>query len=270
MYGAMLGDIIGCPYEFDELTKSKEFPLFCKYSRFTDDTVMTIAIAEALLEAGKDASSEEIEKMCNYSMHHWGGKYPNVGYGGHFYLWLRQGSTAKPYNSWGNGSAMRVSPVGWLYDTIERTREVARATANVSHNHPEGIKGAEATASAIFLARNGYAKEEIKKYIECEFGYKLNRKLNEIRPDFKMYEDCMKTVPEAIIGFLEGTDFEDTIRNVVSLGGDTDTLGAIAGSIAEAFYEIPPTLIDECRKRLAPEMIEITDRFYKEIGSKSY
>ena len=267
MYGAILGDMIGCPFEFDEETKSKEFPLFDdKWSRYTDDTVMTVAVAEALMNAGRNADVQTMEKLCRESMQKWGLKYYNVGYGDRFCDWLRQGENAQPYNSWGNGSAMRVSPAGWLYDSLERTREAARATANVSHNHPEGIKGAEATASAIYLARTGKSKADIKRYIEAEFGYDLDRTIDEIRPDFLMYEDCQRTVPEAVIGFLEGADFEDAVRNVVSLGGDTDTTGAIAGSIAEAFFGIPEHLIEECNRRLEPEMIDVVSRFYSAVG----
>ena len=265
MYGAILGDMIGCPFEFDETTKSKEFPLFGKWSFFTDDTILTVAIADALLSVGKDATIEQIEKSCAASMQKWGNQY-NAGYGARFYEWLKKGENAKPYNSWGNGSAMRVSPAGWLYDSLDRTREFARATANVTHNHTEGLKGAEATAAAIFLARTGKSKTGIKKFIESEFGYNLDRTIDEIRPDFLMYEDCQRTVPESIIGFLEGVDYEDTVRNVVSLGGDTDTTGAIAGSIAEAFFGIPEVLIEECNKRLEPDMLEVINRFYEAIS----
>ncbi len=265
MLGAILGDIIGSPFEFDVLTKSKSFPLFSKNSVFTDDSVLTVAIAEALLEVGKDAKTEQIEEKCFEKMQYWGIKYPYCGYGGRFFEWLWSGKDAKPYNSFGNGSAMRVSPAGWLYDSIERTRQVARATAAVTHNHPEGIKGAEATASAIFLARNKHSKKTIKKYIETEFGYNLDRKLDEIRPDFMMFEDCQRTVPESIIAFLEGKGFEDVVRNAVSLGGDADTTGAIAGSIAEAFSGIPDNLVDECKKRLPDEMITVIERFYEQI-----
>lgn len=268
MYGAILGDMIGSPFEFDEVTKSKEFPLFGRWSQYTDDTVLTVAIAEALLDAGSTAKVEEIEKICRAYMQKWGRKYYKVGYGDRFYNWMKHGKNAKPYNSWGNGSAMRVSPAGWLYDSLERTREVARATANVSHNHPEGLKGAEATASAIFMARNGFSKAEIKKYIESEFGYNLSRTIDEIRPGFMMYEDCQRTVPESIIGFLEGIDYEDTVRNVVSLGGDTDTTGAIAGSIAEAYFGIAEEFIEEGKKRLEPDMLEVINRFYKEIAKQ--
>lgn len=268
MYGAILGDMIGCPFEFDEETKSKEFPLFGKRSTYTDDTVMTVAIAEALLDAGPMAETEEIENLCKASMQKWGKKYNKVGYGGRFFDWLLQGEKAKPYNSWGNGSAMRVSPAGWLYDSVERTREVARATAVVSHNHPEGVKGAEATAAAIYLARTGNTKDEIKEYIESEFEYDLDRTIDEIRPQFQMYEDCQRTVPESVIGFLEGMDYEDTVRNVVSLGGDTDTTGAIAGSIAEAFFGIPENLILECNQRLEPDMMKVIENFYNEAKKK--
>ena len=162
---------------------------------------------------------------------------------------------------------MRVSAAGWLYNSIEKTREVARATANVTHNHPEGIKGAEATASAIYMARNGSSKEEIKEYIEREFRYDLDRSLDKIRPGYHMDETCQKTVPEAIIAFLEARDFEDAIRNAVSLGGDTDTLGAITGSIAEAFYGIPAVLIAECRSRIDEGlMTEVLEEFDRVLG----
>lgn len=266
MYGAILGDMIGCPFEFDVKTKSKEFPLFCKRSVYTDDTVMTVAIAEALLNVGPTARIEDVEAACQTYMQRWGLKYNKAGYGFRFYNWLMRGENARPYNSWGNGSAMRVSPAAWLYDSLNRTREVARATANVTHNHPEGLKGAEATASAIFLARTGSSKAEIKKYIEYEFGYNLDKTIDEIRPEYLMYVDCSRTVPESIIGFLEGVDYEDTVRNVVSLGGDTDTTGAIAGSIAEAFFGIPENLIEECNKRLEPDMLKVINRFYEVIG----
>ena len=172
-----------------------------------------------------------------------------------------------PYGSYGNGSAMRVSAAGWLYDSMERTREVARATANVTHNHPEGIKGAESTASAIYMARNGSSKEEIKTYIEREFHYDLSRTLDNIRTYYHHVESCQETVPEAIIAFLESKDFEDAIRNAVSLGGDTDTLGAITGSIAEAFYGIPAVLIAECKSRIDKGlMTDVLDEFDHVLG----
>lgn len=261
MYGAILGDIIGSPFEFDRGDKTKNFKLFSRRSHFTDDSVMTLAVCEALLKVGQDATVKKIEDAVISSMQSWGRRYPHEGYGGYFRCWLTA-RHPEPYNSFGNGSAMRVSAAGWLYDSLGKTRVVAKATANVTHNHPEGIKGAEATASAIFMARNGSSKEEIKKYIENEFHYDLNRTLDEIRPSFHMDETCQKTVPEAIIAFLEARDFEDAIRNAVSLGGDTDTLGAITGSIAEAYFGISETLISECRNRINKDMRDVVDTFY--------
>ncbi len=261
MYGAILGDIIGSPFEFDRGDKTKEFDLFTKGCDFTDDSVMTIAVGEALLAVWTGSYSKGNRRGVVTNMQDWGKRYPYAGYGGRFRYWLRE-RNPKPYGSYGNGSAMRVSAVGWLYDSLERTREVARATANVTHNHPEGIKGAEATASAIYMARNESSKEEIKEYIEREFHYNLDRTLDEIRPGYHMDETCQRTVPEAIIAFLESKDFEDAIRNAVSLGGDTDTLGAITGSIAEAFYGISDVLIAECRSRIDEGlMTDILDEF---------
>lgn len=261
MYGTILGDIIGCPFEFDRGDKTKDFKLFSRRSHFTDDSVMTLAVCEALLKVGQDATVKEIGDAVITSMQSWGRRYPHEGYGGYFRCWLTA-RHPEPYNSFGKGSAMRVSAAGWLYDSLEKTRVVAKETANVTHNHPEGIKGAESTASAIFMARNGSSKEEIKKYIENEFHYDLNRTLDEIRPSFHMHETCQKTVPEAIIAFLEAKDFEDTIRNAVSLGGDTDTLGAITGSIAEAYFGIPEALRSECRNRINKDMRDVVDTFY--------
>ena len=266
MYGAILGDIIGSPFEFDRGDKTKNFDLFSKGCDFTDDSVMTIAVGEALLAVGPEATVKEIEEAVVTNMQDWGKRYPYAGYGGRFRYWLRE-RNPKLYGSYGNGSAMRVSAAGWLYDSMERTREVARATANVTHNHPEGIKGAEATAGAIYMARSGSSKEEIKEYIEREFHYNLDRTLDEIRPGYHMDETCQRTVPEAIIAFLESKDFEDAIRNAVSLGGDTDTLGAITGSIAEAFYGIPAVLLAECRNRIAEGlMTDVLDEFAHVLG----
>ena len=259
MYGALLGDMIGAPYEFDRGNKTKEFPLFCEYSHFTDDSVMTIAVAEALL-GSQFLDDAAIKAALIESMRKWGKKYPDAGYGRKFYRWLRE-KDPKPYGSYGNGSAMRVSAAGWLFDTLEETREKARLTAEVTHNHPEGIKGAEATASAIFLARTGHRKDEIKDYIVQEFGYDLSRTCDQIRPSYYHNESCQKTVPEAITAFLEGADFEDVIRTAVSLGGDCDTLTCIAGSIAEAFYGVPAILEAECKSRLPEDMVYILGRF---------
>ena len=258
MYGAILGDIIGSPFEFDQGGKTKEFPLFSKKSGFTDDSVMTLAVADALMAAGKDP--ERTKTLLVYSMQRWGKKEPDAGYGGMFYRWLRM-ENPQPYGSYGNGSAMRVSSAGWLYDTLEETREMARLTAEVTHNHPEGIKGAECTAAVIFLARNGKSKEEIREYVVSEFGYDLSRTCDEIRPGYHHVESCQQTVPEAVTAFLEGNSFEDVIRTAVSLGGDCDTLTCIAGSIAEAMYGVPAELKEECRERITPEMLEVLDRF---------
>ena len=268
MYGAILGDIIGSPFEFDRGDKTKNFDLFSKGCSFTDDSVMTIAVGEALLSVGLEATVKKIEEAVVSGMQDWGRRYPYAGYGGKFSQWLRE-YRPEPYGSYGNGSAMRVSAAGWLYDSMERTREVARATANVTHNHPEGIKGAEATASAIYMARNGSSKEEIKEYIEKEFHYNLNRTLDDIRPSYHHVESCQETVPEAIIAFLESKDFEDAVRNAVSLGGDTDTLGAITGSIAEAFYGIPAMLIAECKSQIDKGlMTDVLDEFDHVLGRK--
>lgn len=259
MYGAILGDIIGSPYEFDMGNKSKVFPLFLERSHFTDDSVMTISVAEALLST-YDKSADDIRAAVILSMKKWGKKYPNAGYGARFMGWLRS-DDPKPYNSFGNGSAMRVSSVGWLYDTIERTREVACAVTDVSHDHPEGIKGAEAAASAIFLARTRCTKDEIRHYIVTEFGYDLSRICDEIRPNYRHVESCQQTVPEAITAFLEGESFEDAIRNAVSLGGDCDTLTCITGSIAEAYFGVPDALVAECENRIDKEMNEVIGKF---------
>ena len=258
MIGAILGDMIGAPYEFDSGNKTKVFPLFSEYSKFTDDSVMTVAVAEALMDSlGK--TDDEIKNALVISMQKWGKIYPNAGYGGMFICWLME-ENPKPYGSLGNGSAMRVSSAGWLFDTLEETRHIARLTAVVTHNHPEGIKGAEATASAIFLARNACSKKEIKDYVIKEFGYNLSRTCDEIRPDYFHIETCQKTVPEAITAFMEGSDFEDVIRTAVSLGGDCDTLTCIAGSIAEAMYGVPEDIWTEGKKRLPDDMIAVIDR----------
>ena len=259
MYGAILGDMIGAPYEFDRGNKTKDFPLFSADSEFTDDSVMTIAVADALMESmGED--DEQIKKTLVSSMQKWGRRYPYAGYGGRFIHWLHA-QDPQPYGSYGNGSAMRVSSVGWLFDTLEETRRMARVTAEVSHNHPEGLKGAEATASAIFLARTGAGKEDIRDFIVGEFEYDLSRTCDEIRPTYHHVESCQETVPEAITAFLEGESFEDVVRTAVSLGGDCDTLTCIAGSIAEAFYGVPDELREECRKRLPKDMLAVLDRF---------
>ena len=260
MYGAILGDIIGSPFEFDMGNKSKEFPLFSKNSTFTDDSVMTIAVGNAFLDAQPNADIEWIRHRLISSMKQYGRKFPRAGYGGMFRRWLKC-DDPQPYGSFGNGSAMRVSSAAWLYNDLETVRSMAQLSAEVSHNHPEGIKGAEATASAIFLARTGSTKEEIKAYIVDNFGYDLSRTCDEIRPGYHHVETCQETVPEAITAFLEGESFEDVIRTAVSLGGDCDTLTCIAGSIAEGFYGIPEELKQECRNRLPEELRKVLDQY---------
>ncbi len=264
MLGAVLGDMIGSRFEFDRSPKVKQFQLFDKRSEFTDDTVMTMAVAKALLSCDRDASEEELKEALITNMKEIGRRYPNAGYGGMFATWLFT-DMMKPYNSFGNGSAMRVSAAGWLYDTLARTREVARITAEVTHNHPEGIKGAECTAAAIWLARHGHTKAEIRDYITQEFGYDLSRTCDEIRPAYRHVETCQQTVPEAVTAFLEGEDFEDVIRTAVSLGGDCDTLTCIAGGIAEAYYGIPENIASEGMKRLSEEFREILEEFRKAV-----
>ena len=264
MFGAILGDMIGSPYEFDMGNKSKEFPLFSKRSTYTDDTVMTIAVADVFLNDSLLMNEDVIRQSLIESMHKYGELFPNAGYGGRFGMWLFLDGT-EPYNSWGNGSAMRVSSVAWLFDDLGMVRLMARLSAEVTHNHPEGIKGAEATASAIFLARTGRSKAEIKRYIENEFGYDLSRTCDEIRPDYHHVESCQETVPEAITAFLEGESFEDVIRTAVSLGGDCDTLTCIAGSIAEGFYGVSEQLKQECLNRLPDELKTVLEQFDKHI-----
>ena len=271
MYGAILGDMIGAPYEFDRGKKTKDFEMFNDRVKFTDDSVMTIAVADALLGISSDADDDTVKAAVIKSMQEWGNRYPWAGYGQRFFLWLGN-KDPQPYGSWGNGSAMRVSSVGWLFDSLEETRRYARLTAEVTHNHPEGIKGAEATASAIFMARNGASKEEIKDYIIQEFHYDLSRTCDEIRPEYHHVESCQETVPEALTAFMEGTDFEDVVRTAVSLGGDCDTLTCIAVGIAEAFYGLPENMKIECRKRLPEDMLSILDRFdeQRQSGKPSF
>ena len=256
--GAIAGDIIGSRYEFFP-HKDTSFPLFHnEYSDYTDDTVMTIANADWLI-----SNDSLLGVMQDY-----GKRYPTAGYGGMFKVWLRE-DEPKPYNSFGNGSAMRVSPVGWAFDTLEKTLESAKESAKITHNHPEGIKGAQATAACIFMARTGKSKQEIKEYIESTFGYNLSRTCDEIRPTYKFDGSCQGTVPESIIAFLESTDFENAIRLAVSLGGDADTMGAITGGIAEAFYGgVPEHIRKEVLKRLPNEFIEVMQKFYQKFVEK--
>ncbi len=260
MIGAVIGDIVGSRFEFDRGDKSKEFELFTDRNKFTDDSVMTVAVAEALMDAGRYADEKTIKSCLIKSMKKWGQKYPKAGYGARFINWVLS-DDPEPYGSYGNGSAMRVSPAGFFYDTIERTREVARWTAEVTHNHPEGIKGAESTAAAIFLARKGADLELIHMYLVKEFGYNLGRSLDEIRPTYHHVEDCMNTMPEAFECFLESDSYEDCLRNVMYIGGDTDTLCAISGAVAEAFWEVPFEIIEKAVPYIPEDMLEVIRRF---------
>lgn len=260
--GAIIGDIVGSVYEFNNI-KTKDFPLFRKDCFFTDDTVMTIAVAEAIMSGG---SEEDFAR----EMKRYGRMYPDRGYGGRFSLWLRRNDN-KPYKSLGNGSAMRVSPCGW-FDDETKVKELAKRSAIVTHNHPEGIKGAMATADAIYIARMHRdiksvtdIKAMIKEHSEKEYGYDLSRTLDEIRPVYTFDETCMKTVPEAIIAFLESENFEDAIRNAISLGGDSDTLAAITGSIAEAAYGIPEEIKEKAYAYLDEPLKDVVGRWKRYI-----
>jgi ADP-ribosylglycohydrolase family protein len=250
--GAIAGDVIGSVYEFNN-TRTTDFPLFKRETTFTDDTVMTIAIADAILH-NKDFAQTILD---------YGKRYPNRGYGTSFFNWLAHDTPAPPYNSWGNGSAMRVSAVGFAYNDLDKVLKKAEKTAVVTHNHPEGIKGAQATAAAIFLARTGKNKAEIKAYIEQKFGYDLDFTLDEIRPTFPFDESCQGTVPQSIVAFLESTDYDSAIRLAISLGGDSDTIACITGGIAIAFYkEMSQVIVDKIRREyLPPAFVTIIDEF---------
>ena len=254
MLGAYIGDIVGSVYEWHNI-HTKDFTLFSEKSRFTDDSVMTCAVASVLRSyKNKEIFYEQLPAAFAKEMRRMGNKYPDSGYGSHFRAWL-QNPQAGPYNSLGNGSAMRVSAAGWYGETLEEVEDLAKISASVSHNHPSGIKGAQAIAGAIFLARTKHSKEEIKKYIESKY-YKLDFTIDGIRPTYKGLITCDGSVPEAIEVFLEATDFEDTIRLAISLGGDSDTIGAMAGSIAEAFYGVPDNIAKEALPYLSEEMLE--------------
>ncbi len=256
MLGAIVGDIVGSPFEFDRHRKtaySKNYPLVSGESYFTDDTVMTLAVADALMCAmphkGDKTSEAEFKHYVIKSMRNFANVYPDAGYGSKFFRWLIA-PNPQPYNSWGNGSAMRVSPVAWAFENLEDVEKYAAVSARVTHNNPEGIRGAKATAASIFLARTGKTKAEIKHYISEKYYYDLTRTLDDIRPNYHHVESCQQTVPEAITAFLEGENFEDVVRCAVSLSGDSDTLTAIAASIAEGFYGIP----DEISRIIVPKL----------------
>ena len=251
MLGAIAGDIIGSVYEFNNI-RSTDFPLFVDKSDFTDDTVLTIATADCILNNGK---YPDLYKKYFRT-------YPDRGYGGNFIKWSSSESL-DPYNSFGNGSAMRVSPVGFAYDTIDEVLEEAERSAAATHNHPEGIKGAQAVGCCIYLARKGSKKKEIKEYVVSNFDYDLNDTLDNIRVDYRFNETCQGSVPQAIIAFLESNDFEGAIRKAISIGGDSDTIACITGGIAEAFYGgVPEDIRSEVLAKLDEGMLEIISRFY--------
>ena len=254
MIGAIAGDIIGSVYEWNRI-KTKEFPLFSPRCFFTDDSVLTIALADTIL-TGVDYG----KKMKEYYR-----RYSNAGYGGRFHSWA-QSKDSQPYNSWGNGAAMRISPVGFAFDSLELVLEKAEVFTAITHNHPEGIKGGQATAAAIYLARTGKTKLDIKDYVETTFGYNLSQTLDEIRPNYRFSASSQKTVPQAIIAFLESTDYEDAIRNAISLGGDSDTLACITGGIAEAFYGgVPDFIRNKVMGILDDDLRLVTERFLNSL-----
>jgi ADP-ribosylglycohydrolase len=253
MIGAIAGDIIGSVYEWNNI-KTKQFELFAPRCFFTDDTVLTVALADSIM-----SGTRYIDNLRKY--YRW---YPGRGYGGSFHKWA-QGSDSKPYNSWGNGAAMRISPVGFAYNDIDTVLLKAAEFTEITHNHPEGIKGGQATAVAIFLARTGKSKEEISKFIESTFQYDLSKHVDEIRPSYKFDESSQGTVPQAIRAFLDSTDFEDAIRTAVSLGGDTDTLACITGGIAQAFYGgVPKEIANKVYSILDDHLGSITKEFMKD------
>ena len=247
MLGAIFGDIVGSVYEFNN-TADLHFPLLSRYSRPTDDSIMTLAVARALMETWGQPD-DAIRAALVREMRDFGARYPNGVYGGRFSDWL-SADDPQPYGSFGNGSAMRVSPVGWLCGTMEDTLHMARLTAEVTHNHPEGIKGAQAIAAGVFLARAGQDKDAILRSLTERFHYDLTRTLDEIRPTYGFYEICQKSVPEAIRAFYEGETYEDVIRRAVALGGDSDTIACMAGALAEAYYGMPEAFQKEALARM--------------------
>ena len=264
MLGAIFGDIVGSVYERHNV-KTTDFPLLSYYSHPTDDSIMTLAIAKALMEtyeiwSGENGESEESKRAVSQAvsacMQLMGNRYPNAGYGGSFRKWLRA-KDPRPYGSWGNGSAMRVSPIGWVCRSLDETQRIAAITASVTHNSPEGIAGAQAIASCVFMARTGMTKQEIRQACSDTFGYNMSRTLDEIRPFYRFDVSCPGSVPEAIIAFCESKDYEDAVRKAVSLGGDSDTIACMAGAIAEAYYGMP--------NHLKKKALDILDSDCREI-----
>ncbi|MBQ3403672.1 MAG: ADP-ribosylglycohydrolase family protein [Synergistaceae bacterium] len=268
--GAIAGDIIGSPYESRRRrTKSKDFPLMSEFSRFTDDTVMTMAVAHALMKwrKGDHIDESEYEAAVIETLRDFGRAYSGRGCSRRFKEWLFS-DDPKPYNGYTNGAAMKVSPVGWYFDDLQTVERFAEITAGVSHNHPEGIRGAQSTAAAVFLARTGHSKDDIRNYITERYGYDLSRRLDDIRPDYRFETACEKSVPEAIISFLEAEDFEDAVRNAVSLGGDSDTLAAIAGSIAQGMWGVPAYIEEMVKPALEDFILSELERWERALNGE--
>jgi ADP-ribosylglycohydrolase len=258
LLGALTGDVVGSIYEYAINFKEMEFPLFSPRCFSTDDTILTVAVADAILDQQNYGKA-----ILEYAR-----RYPTADFGGRFRGWMNSANPV-PYNSLGNGSAMRASPVGWAYNTVEDVLIQAEASASPTHNHPEGIKGAQATALAVLLARSGASKEVIRREISDRFHYDLSRTLDQIRPFYHFNETCPGTVPEAILAFLESNDFEDAIRKAISLGGDADTLAAITGSIAEAAYGVPDWIAAEVQSRIPSELWKVVVLFSQKYASQS-
>lgn len=266
MIGAIVGDIVGSRFEFKD-NKSKQFELFADGCRVTDDSVMTIAVAKAIMETEKakrdnlnNNDDETLEQMAIHWMQQLGRKYPNSGFGGMFYKWVFS-DEPKPYNSFGNGAAMRISPVGFVAKSEEEVRHLSNIITGVTHNHPEGLKGAEAVAMAVFMAKNGASTDEIKRKIERDY-YSLDFTIDDIRDTYTFDVTCQGSVPQALRAFLESTTFEDAIRTAISIGGDADTIGAMTGSIAEAYYGVPEEIKIKALSYLNEEFLSIYNEWY--------
>jgi ADP-ribosylglycohydrolase len=273
MIGAIVGDIVGSRFEFNNF-RNKDFELFTSDCKVTDDSIMTLAVAKAVMEAKRireslpdNCDSEyyaAAERLAVKYMQQIGRRYPNCGYGSRFILWVFS-DAPQPYNSFGNGAAMRISPVGFAAETEEEVIRLSKAITGVSHNHPEGIKGAEAVAMAIFMARMGCTKKEIRDRITNDY-YSLDFTIDEIRSTYKFNETCQETVPQALESFLEADSFEDAIRTAISVGGDSDTLAAITGSVAEAYYSVPEDIKNKALTYLDDYLRAIFDEWYRFIG----
>lgn len=264
--GAIIGDIVGSVYEWNNAERFDDIVMFKNGCRFTDDTVMTCAVAKWLTDT-KELSKINSTTLCN-ELRNFGKKFPSAGYGGMFRKWLFETTLNEPIGSFGNGSAMRCSAAGYIASSLEEAIDLAKKSAEVTHNHPEGIKGAMATSAAIYMARNGATKTQIKTSIENMFGYKLGTKVNDIRGTHKFDATCQVTVPEAINAFLEGESFEDVIKKAIWIGGDSDTIAAIAGSIASAYYGIPERYVVKCFEFLPKDLKEIIVNFTKKVNEK--